>query len=272
MAWLLLPTRTSAVDSFSRAGDLLRFILPEEPPPDAPAGEIGSGWSRLDEATGRWRPGELVLVEGDAGTGKSALAYALALHAARHGHPVALVPLKHPVDTAVQRLVSTMSGVPLTRLRRGARTREEQSAIASAADELAGLPLHLHTAADPALEGLLDDLGRLVVARGIRLVVVDGLASLRVGALDASGASAEVRAAVGATALATLVARLQVVGIATSGPGTPAAGDAQSHRRLRIRTDRAGAVNEVELVTGGRDGPVALPARFDREHLRWRIG
>lgn len=258
------------MDSFSRAGDLLRFLLPQEPPPDAPDGEIGSGWSRLDEATGRWRPGELVLVEGDAGTGKSALAYALALHAARHAHPVALVPLKHAVDTAVQRLVATMSGVPLTRLRRGARTPDEQAAIAAAAGELTGLPLHLHTAADPALEGLLDDLRRLVVARGIRLVVVDGLASLRVGALDAAGSSAEVRAAVAATALQTFVAGLQVVGIATSGPGTPLAGAA--HRRLRIRANRAGTVHAVELDAGGRDEPVALPARFDREHLRWRIG
>lgn len=260
------------MDSFSRAGDLLRFVLPEDPRPAGPAGEIGTGWSRLDEATGKWRRGELVLVQGDAATGKSALVYALALHAARQDHPVAMVPLKHAVDTAVQRMISALSGVPLTRLRRGAGTRDEQAAIASAADTLAGLPFHLHTAADPALERLLDDLQKLVVSRGIHLVVIDGLASIRVGALDAAGSSVDVRAAVALSALSTLVARLQIVGIVTSGPHAAAAGDMQAHRHLRIRTDRVGAVHAVELVPGGRDGAVTLPAQFDREHLRWRLG
>lgn len=259
------------MDSFSSAGDLLRSILPTPAGPVAPEGEIASGWSRLDEATGGWRPGELVLIEGGAGTGKSALAYALALHAARRDRAVALVPLKHPPATAVQRLVCAMSGVPLARLRRGASVGDEWSAILSEAHALSRLPLLVHTAADPTLERLLEELPQLVVSRGIRLLVIDGLASIRIGALDSAGASADVRATVAAAALSTLLARLQVVGIATSGAGTRVGGDPQAHRRLRIRTDGSGEVAAVEVVSGARE-PVTLPARFDLERLHWQIG
>lgn len=259
------------MDSFSSAGDLLRFLLPDLAPAAAESGTIGTGWSALDAATGRWRRGELVLVEGGAATGKSALAFALALHAARGDHPVALVPLKHTVETAVGRLVAGMSGVALARVRRGAATPEERRALAAAADALAGLPLFVHTAADPALERLVAELRTLVVARGIRLVVVDGLASIQVAALDPAGGPADVRASIAATALATLVARLGVVGIATAAPGVRVAGDPAAQRRLRIRTGGDGAVEAVALHSAGREVAV-LPARFDREHLRWHVG
>ena len=257
---------------FTPVGSLLAGLLGAAPsPPPAPLLEdaLSTGLPALDALTGGWRPGELVLVGGEAGAGKSALLYGQALHTARSGGRVALAPLKHTASIALWRLTSTLAGVELQRMMRGELSLPERAAVAAAAEELSGLPLHVMTA-EATGEELVEQARRLHRAHGLALLVVDGVHALDAGGERDEGAVPRpLRLAQAMAGLRDVAHELRVPVLTSVSPAADAERLAPSaDRTLRIDATDAQGIATLELrMEGAVRGSARL--RFAAARLRF---
>ncbi|HYW49532.1 MAG TPA: DnaB-like helicase C-terminal domain-containing protein [Gemmatimonadaceae bacterium] len=136
---------------------------------------VTTGYQSLDRLlAGGLRRGELAILGGDAGAGKTALALGIAIRAAVAGHPVLILTHESSVETCWERIVAAESGVTHVAMRTGVLPRGGADALKSAADVLRRLPITVEIAPNtPALLAERLDLGELPA-----LVIIDGLAGL----------------------------------------------------------------------------------------------
>jgi replicative DNA helicase len=135
---------------------------------------IPSGFPSLDTVIdGGFRLGELVVIGGDAGSGTSSLALALALNASHAG--CLFLTGEMTSDRVAERALAIEGRVGLSDLRMDALSEDEQARVAAAAQRLRFL--------SPVIKSL-DFTGIGAVTQAIanhpdaRLVIVDGLESL----------------------------------------------------------------------------------------------
>lgn len=136
---------------------------------------VTTGYPSLDRLlAGGLRRGELVIVGGDAGSGKTSLVMGIAIRAAVAGHPVLILTHESTVERCWERLVSAESGVTQVALRTGILPSGGVDALKSAADVLRRLPISVERAPHgPALLAERLDAGELPA-----LVIIDGLAAV----------------------------------------------------------------------------------------------
>jgi replicative DNA helicase len=142
---------------------------------------MSTGLPSLDRLTLGLCPGQLVIVAGRPGMGKSVMAQQLALAAAVAGHPVLWHSAEMSKVEVGQRLLSSASQVPLEALRTGHLAPNQYRQIHEAGAILEQLPIHLDEACSPSPQHIQ---AQAVLARrrqGLGLVVVDylGLMALR---------------------------------------------------------------------------------------------
>jgi replicative DNA helicase len=119
------------------------------------AGGVPTGFAQLDELLGGLRPGQLVVVGARPGIGKTAFAAAALSHAVRNDLPAFLASLEMSRDELSERLLTMLSGVRLSRIRKGTVRADEVD--------------RLYQAAAPGVNGnrllLIDDTPAVSVAR-----------------------------------------------------------------------------------------------------------
>jgi|GEM_PF-2365205 len=134
---------------------------------------IPTGFLNVDRCTlGLW-PGELTVVAGPPGAGKSSFASTVALNAARSGARVLYVTLERSAASAAVRMIANQARVDLGKMLGGRLGEDDWGAIADASNEISRLDLLVH-------DGFFDtgaDFRSLVEAASERagglLVVVD---------------------------------------------------------------------------------------------------
>jgi replicative DNA helicase len=137
---------------------------------------ISSGFSDVDERTGGLRKGELSLVAGRYGIGRSAFAYHVARNVSLQGIPVALAPLNTSIPSVGMRLLSTATSIPLHQLRTGTLTEAERSKIVECAHESADTPLVICNYPGAGIEDLRLAARKLKkTANRLALLIVDDL-------------------------------------------------------------------------------------------------
>jgi replicative DNA helicase len=151
---------------------LQRLASPDHRPLAAPD-LVTTGYPSLDRLlAGGLRRGELTVLGGDTGAGKTALALGIAIRAAVAGHPVLILTHESGMERAWERLVSAESGVTHIAMRTGILPNGGADALRSAADVLRRLPITVEPAPHtPASLGERLDVGELPP-----LVIIDGLA------------------------------------------------------------------------------------------------
>src|SRR6185437_16078674 len=140
---------------------------------DRPADGVPTGFPTLDRLLGGGlRPRDLVVLGGDVGVGKSALAIAIALHARQAGHQVAYFSGEMDATRWLERALAIEGKVSMDLIRRGKVNDDERSALGASALRLRdAIPRISHIAPD----------GAAALADAIRqdgdaaLVVVDSL-------------------------------------------------------------------------------------------------
>ncbi len=141
-----------------------------------------SGFKDLDEITGGFQPGNLVIIAARPAMGKSALVCNIAENAAvQHGRPVALFSLEMAEAELAQRFVASQARIKGEELRKGRVKEERWPKILSASQRLAAAPLWVDDSSDVGMLEIRAKARRLhsQCPEGLGLIVVDYLQLMR---------------------------------------------------------------------------------------------
>jgi replicative DNA helicase len=143
---------------------------------------VPTGFIDLDRLLGGFQQGDLVIVAGRPGTGKTSLAMTIMDHAARkHGLSIAIFSLEMPAQQVVQRLVAGATGVESQRLRTGEISEDELALIARAMGELSETSIYIDDTPAIAPMELRAKARRLQAEHPLDLIIVDYLQLMQAG-------------------------------------------------------------------------------------------
>jgi replicative DNA helicase len=140
-----------------------------------------SGFKDLDELTGGFQPGNLVVIAARPSMGKSALVTNMAENAVLAGHAVALFSLEMSESELAQRFVASQARIRGEELRKGRVAENRWPKILAACQRLAEAPLWIDDSSDTGVLEVRAKARRLhhQVEQGLGLIVVDYLQLMR---------------------------------------------------------------------------------------------
>ena len=124
----------------------------------APSGDaVATGFPSVDRILGGgFRQGDLIVLGGDVGVGKSSFALAIALRIAERGESAAFLSGEMEEDRMWERALALESRTKLDDIRRGKLSDETRAAIGAAAVRLRDRPLAYRPTAADSLEEVAD--------------------------------------------------------------------------------------------------------------------
>jgi len=136
---------------------------------------IPTGIESLDQVTGGMQRADLIIIGGCPGTGKTSLAWQIAVHTAGvMGLPVGVLELEMSGEQMVQRSLAMESGISVASIRRGL-TEEQYAALTQAVGRVETLPIHIDDSTSLSAPQIVTRARRLHRQYGIRLLVLDHL-------------------------------------------------------------------------------------------------
>ena len=109
---------------------------------------IPSGYSKIDEMTGGFHRGDLVILAARPSVGKTALALNYAINVARHGYPVLIFSIEMTRTQIVERFVANHARVDANLLHRGKLSQHHVSELIAQTGTLFRLPLFIDDSPD----------------------------------------------------------------------------------------------------------------------------
>src|SRR5918992_3832176 len=141
---------------------------------------VPSGFQDLDDLTGGFQAGNLVVLAARPAMGKSALATNFAENAAvEHGKAVALFSLEMSETELAHRFLASRARVSSDELRKGRVKADRWNKVNQAAGKLASAPLFIDDSSDLGVLELRAKARRLAARHGLGLVIVDYLQLMR---------------------------------------------------------------------------------------------
>ncbi len=141
-----------------------------------------SGFKDLDEVTGGFQPGNLIIIAARPAMGKSALVANIAENAAvSHGKAVALFSLEMSEAELAQRFIASQARIRGDELRKGRVAENRWPKILAASQRLAGAPLWIDDSSDVGLLEIRAKARRLHTKceGGLSLIIIDYLQLMR---------------------------------------------------------------------------------------------
>jgi len=140
-----------------------------------------SGFKDIDEKTGGFQPGNLIVLAARPSMGKSALVANFAENAVLAGHPVALFSLEMSESELAQRFVASQARVKGEDLRRGKVAADRWPKILEACQRLSDAPMYVDDSSDTGVLEIRSKCRRLhsQVEGGLGLIIVDYLQLMR---------------------------------------------------------------------------------------------
>ena len=153
----------------------------EERPGEGMIG-LPSGFIDLDEKTRGFQPGNLVILAGRPGMGKTSLALNIAHHAAvREGKSVGVFSLEMSQQELALRLLSSESEIPFGPLRSGHLSQRQWSKVVQAVRKISSAPIYIDDSANPSLLEVASKARRLRAEANLDLIVLDYLQLMQAG-------------------------------------------------------------------------------------------
>jgi replicative DNA helicase len=142
---------------------------------------IPSGFKDIDDLTGGFHRGNLIVIAARPSMGKSALVANIAENAALQGHPVALFSLEMSESELAQRFIASQASIPGEELRRGRVPEAKWPKILRASQRLAEAPLWVDDSSDTGVLDIRAKARRLhhQLEHGLGLIIVDYLQLMR---------------------------------------------------------------------------------------------
>jgi replicative DNA helicase len=126
---------------------------PGDPAPDT----VPTGFQSLDQILGGgFRLRDLIVLGGDVGSGKSALALGIALRVAQEGFPVAFISGEMDEDRVLERALAIEGRVQIDGIRNANLPDRQRAALGAVALDLQNLPLHVHPIVGPQFDEVLE--------------------------------------------------------------------------------------------------------------------
>jgi len=171
-----LTTGVGFADANPLAALLGEAIAAVEANAEGPAQGTPTGLVDLDRLTGGLHPGQLIVVAGRPGLGKSTAAMDFARAAAiSHHQPAAVFSLEMSRVELVTRVLAAESRVPLHTLRTGQLSDDEWAKLARRMGEISEAPLFIDDTPNMTMLEIRAKARRVQQRHGLRLVVVDYL-------------------------------------------------------------------------------------------------
>ncbi len=143
---------------------------------------LPTGFDDLDEMTSGMHPGDLVIVAGRPGMGKTAFAINVGVNSCqRRKVPVAVFSLEMPKEQLVRRMLCSEARVDGSRMRSGQLWRDDWPKLARAAGTLSELPFFIDDTPGLTMMELRAKSRRLASEHGLGLIVIDYLQLMRSG-------------------------------------------------------------------------------------------
>ncbi len=137
---------------------------------------ISTGFVKLDEMTGGFHEGELIILAARPAMGKTALALNIGQHVAtRNRQPVAVFSLEMSKESLLTRMICAGARVDQQKFRAGYLNQEERRRLQIAASELVEAPIFIDDSAGANLMDIHSKLRRLQAEHGLALVIIDYL-------------------------------------------------------------------------------------------------
>jgi replicative DNA helicase len=143
---------------------------------------LPTGFSGLDRKTAGMHPGDLIIVAGRPGMGKTSFALNVALNACRaRGATTGFFSLEMPKEQLANRLLCSEARVNAGNLRTGHLQRDDWTKLTQAAGMLSDLPIWLDDTPGLTLMELRAKTRRLKAEHNLGLIVIDYLQLMRAG-------------------------------------------------------------------------------------------
>jgi replicative DNA helicase len=143
---------------------------------------LPTGFTEFDNHYGGLRPGELLMIAGNPGSGKSAVLNTIALHLAQCGHAVGIESCEMPRADVIERMLASVAGVDARALRRGTLTDDDWVRLARATGVLQALPLYVDDANTPTMTAMRATYDTLIQKHGpLAMLGVDFVQLLDLG-------------------------------------------------------------------------------------------
>jgi len=137
---------------------------------------IQSSFTGLDELLGGFQRSDLIIAAGRPSMGKTSLALNIARNAAvEQGACVAIFSLEMSRESLVLRLLSSESGVNLSRVRFGLHSEADERKIMDATGILSEAPIYIDDSPQLRIVEIRSKVRQLYHERGVDLVIVDYL-------------------------------------------------------------------------------------------------
>jgi len=133
---------------------------------------VTTGFSPLDEITGGFREGQLIVIGAVTKGGKTSMAVNMATRAANQGSPIGFISLEMSEGELFDRFVCSYGGVDISVLSKEP-TKSEMDNIARSARQTQFLPIYIRDEASVNALQLRAAMRRLVAVHNCRIIVVD---------------------------------------------------------------------------------------------------
>lgn len=135
---------------------------------------LKTGWRSFDKKLGGWHPGDLTIIAGRPGMGKSAIGLGAAINSAKLGASVGFVSSEMDAVSLGLRMAASEAGVSVSDLRLGRLEKDAWSKIAAASNRIAKLPLRVLDAPGWSMRQIVRQCHAWARA-GLDMVVIDYL-------------------------------------------------------------------------------------------------
>ena len=143
---------------------------------------ISTGFNKLNERTGGLHGGELILIAGRPGMGKSSFAVNIAEHVAiNDNRTAAIFNLEMPREQIVNRIICSQALVDSHKIRTGTLTGEDWEKIGEVVNKVALAPLYIDDTASLTVSQIRAKCRRLKQTRNLQLIVIDYLQLMQSG-------------------------------------------------------------------------------------------
>lgn len=143
---------------------------------------VPTGFNHMDNLTGGLHGGELIIVAGRPGMGKSSFAVNIAEHAAvKENIPVAIFNLEMSKSMIVNRIICSQALVDSQSVRKGDFQPEDWLQICSVIDKLSASPIYIDDSSSITVSEIKAKCRRLKQTKNLGLVVIDYLQLMQGG-------------------------------------------------------------------------------------------